>query len=272
MTYKKIMQYSSLALVSLSLIAVSTGGVMAQDDIFDEFDDEDLAAEEALNTVTDVIESESSLSTLGQAIEASSLQDTLDNPDATYTVFAPTDQAFDVLPQSAIDTLLDPANQDTLDDLLQYHVLGSEVPSSDVQEQSQMLPTLSNSDIDVGLVNGNVQITDEQGNQYQVVTADLEADNGIVHTIDGVLLNNQVSLSDESSDEGEDESVSTTKGEEEIEDTQESTTTKGGEEMETTQETTKGGEELQDTGLRVVLPVVLGIGFIAVATKLYRAI
>ena len=253
MTYKKIMQYSSLALVSLSVIAISTGGVMAQDDTFDEFDDEDLAAEEALGSVIDVVDRESNLSTLYQAIEASSLEDTLADPSAQYTLFAPTDQAFETLPQSVIDDFLDPSNQDSLDNLLSYHTLGNEVPSTDVPDQPTTIATLAGNGIEIALVDGNVQITDEQGNQYQVVTADLEADNGVVHTIDGVLLNNDVN---------EDTDAST--------DTDEQATTKGGETETTEESTTKGGEELEDTGMRVILPLVFGVGFIAVATKLYK--
>ncbi len=119
--------------------------------------------------------------TLVAAIKAAGLVDALSNA-GPFTVFAPTNAAFDKLPAGTVDNLLKPEKKDDLIDILQYHVsLGVFKPEmfSDGQE--------------IGQVNGgNITITKKDGklmvNGTATIIASIPAANGIVHVIDGVLL------------------------------------------------------------------------------------
>ena len=138
----------------------------------------------ATNTVADVLAA-GGFSTLGMALEATGLDQTL-AAEGAFTVFAPTDEAFAALPEGALDALLDdPA---ALTDLLEYHVLTETVSASDLVaagagfrttlQESPLAVTLSGENNDEVSLNGVATVTD----------ADLEADNGVVHGIDAVLM------------------------------------------------------------------------------------
>jgi len=121
--------------------------------------------------------------TLVAAIEAADLTGALDHPDDTYTVFAPTDEAFAALGQDTINALL--ADQAALRNILLYHVLPGTVVTA---EQATGLVG-----IDVGTGNGqNVQFSQRDGglfvNDSAIISADIPAVNGIIHVIDTVLL------------------------------------------------------------------------------------
>jgi transforming growth factor-beta-induced protein len=132
------------------------------------------------NTIVDVARATPVLSTLVTAIETAGLGSTLSG-DGPFTVFAPTNAAFDNLPDGVLDDLL--ANPSILAQVLQYHVLNGKVMSGDVTTGS--VPTLlSGASIDV-VVNGN-QIT--LNGLSNVIGADVEASNGVVHLIDEVLI------------------------------------------------------------------------------------
>ncbi len=131
-------------------------------------------------TVVDVIVDSPDHNTLEAAVIAADLAGTLAG-DGPFTVFAPTDAAFDALPAGTVDALLaDPSGD--LTSILLYHVIGADVRSTDLSD-GQMAATLNGSEITVKIENGNVFINDAQ-----VVVADLVTDNGVVHVIDAVLL------------------------------------------------------------------------------------
>lgn len=101
--------------------------------------------------------------------------------DGPITVFAPTDAAFAALPEGTVESLLLPENKDQLISVLTYHVVPGKVMSTDLQDD-MTAATLQGADITVDLDNG-VMI-----NTASVVSADIEASNGVIHVIDTVIL------------------------------------------------------------------------------------
>lgn len=120
------------------------------------------------------------LSTLVEAVTAAGLAETLSGP-GPYTVFAPTNAAFEALPPGQLEDLLKPANKQQLADLLSYHVAEGEVLSADL-EDGQTIPTLQGSDLEITVDGDSVLV-----NGVAVETADVQTGNGVVHTIGEVL-------------------------------------------------------------------------------------
>lgn len=121
-----------------------------------------------------------SFGTLVAAVEAAGLVETLKG-DGPFTVFAPTDEAFAALPDGTVEDLLKPENKDQLIAVLTYHVVPGKVMSGD----------LSNGMEAETAQGGMVKIMTEGGvtvDGANVVTADVEASNGVIHVIDGVIL------------------------------------------------------------------------------------
>ncbi len=121
------------------------------------------------------------LSTLVSALQAADLVATLQS-DGPFTVFAPTNAAFEALPAGTLEDLLKPENKEKLASILKYHVVSGEVMSSDLQD-GQTAPTVEGSNITVKLDGQNAMINDAR-----VVAADVEASNGVVHVIDKVIM------------------------------------------------------------------------------------
>ncbi len=131
-------------------------------------------------TVVDVIVNSEDHNTLEAAVIAADLADALSG-DGPFTVFAPTDDAFDALPEGAVDGLLaDPSG--ALTDILTYHVIGAQVNSADLSD-GQTATTLLGEDITVTINNDGVFI-----NNALVTVVDIPASNGVVHVIDAVLF------------------------------------------------------------------------------------
>ncbi len=132
------------------------------------------------NTVLDIIANSDDHNTLEAAVIDAELADVLAGP-GTFTVFAPTDEAFNALPAGTVEALLAGPTSD-LAQILLYHVAGS-VLTSDMLSDGQEIVTLQGQDVVVSIENGQVRINDAL-----VTVADIEADNGVVHVIDAVLL------------------------------------------------------------------------------------
>ena len=122
-----------------------------------------------------------SFDTLVAAVQAADLVDTLSGA-GPFTVFAPTDAAFAALPDGTVESLLLPENKDQLVAILTYHVVPGRVTSDQVTGLSKAT-TVQGADLDISVDNGVVMINDAK-----VVTADVEASNGVIHVIDSVLL------------------------------------------------------------------------------------
>ncbi|WP_432064378.1 fasciclin domain-containing protein [Streptomyces sp. C10-9-1] len=119
------------------------------------------------------------LSTLTTAIEQAGLADTLNDAE-NITVFAPTDEAFEKVPQADLDALL--ADKDQLTEVLTYHVVGEEVAPGDLADGT--FETLQGDDLTTDEVDGAYIVNDSA----KVVCGDLETENATVHLVDTVLL------------------------------------------------------------------------------------
>jgi uncharacterized surface protein with fasciclin (FAS1) repeats len=121
-----------------------------------------------------------SFTTLVAAVQAAGLVDTFKG-DGPFTVFAPTDDAFAALPDGTVADLLKPENKDQLVAILTYHVVAGKVMSSDLSN-GMMAATVQGGDVKI-MIEGGVTV-----NGANVVTADIEASNGVIHVIDAVIL------------------------------------------------------------------------------------
>ena len=128
--------------------------------------------------IVDTAVNAGSFDTLVAAVKAAGLVDTLKGP-GPFTVFAPTDDAFAKLPEGTVESLLNDIPQ--LTKILTYHVVSGKVMSSDVANLD-LVPTVEGSSLSIDSSNG-VKVNDAT-----VVTPDVEADNGVIHVIDKVLI------------------------------------------------------------------------------------
>ena len=133
--------------------------------------------------------------TLVAAVKAAGLVDTLNGP-GPFTVFAPTDDAFNKLPAGTVDTLTQPENKAQLTKILTYHVVKGRVSAKDLMKMikkgngTATLTTLEGGTLKA-MQNGNmITLTDEKGDVANVTTADVFQSNGVIHVIDTVLMPN----------------------------------------------------------------------------------
>ena len=119
-----------------------------------------------------------SFTTLVAAVTAAGLVDTLKG-EGPFTVFAPTDEAFAKLPEGTVEGLLN--DIPTLTSILTYHVIPGKVMSTDLSD-NMMAATVNGAEVTIGTMGG---VTVDGAN---VVSADIEASNGVIHVIDTVIL------------------------------------------------------------------------------------
>ena len=124
----------------------------------------------------------SDLSTLDAALAAAGLTAALQG-DGPFTVFAPRDAAFDDLGGDVIAALLEQDNADLLSEILTFHVVSGIAAAAGDLTDGQMVTTLQGSELTIGVSGGAVTV-----NGANVVTADIEASNGVIHLIDAVLV------------------------------------------------------------------------------------
>lgn len=145
--------------------------------------------EEAVSSdIVELASSTPALSTLVTAVKAASLVETLQG-DGPFTVFAPTDTAFAALPAGTLDSLLLPENVDKLKSILTYHVVAGKVLSSDLSD-GQVVTTVQGATLTVKIAGGKASLIDAKGTEVSIDQVDVEASNGVVHVIGGVLLPN----------------------------------------------------------------------------------
>merc|ERR1711957_1152896 len=137
--------------------------------------------------IVQVAESVTDLSTLVDALTKADLVGTL-SAAGTFTVFAPTNSAFQALDADSLAALLEPAGKADLVDILKYHVLATQVLSTDLAD-TQIVATLQGKDLTVTKVDGTVKVNDVA----TVTMADQMASNGVAHIIDAVLMPPSVS-------------------------------------------------------------------------------
>jgi uncharacterized surface protein with fasciclin (FAS1) repeats len=131
--------------------------------------------------IVDTAVSAGTFKTLVAAVQAAGLAETLKSP-GPFTVFAPTDEAFAKLPAGTVEDLLKPENKDKLVAILTYHVVPGKVMAADVAGKETMAKSVQGSEIKVNGMDG-VMV-----DGAKVVTADIAADNGVIHVIDAVIM------------------------------------------------------------------------------------
>ena len=160
---------SSLALVATAVFLPFGASATAEDTI----------ATNATNTPE--------LSTLVTALDEAGLVDTFADESATFTVFAPTNDAFAAAATELGITAEELLALPNLGEILQYHVVAAEAFSTDLSD-GQELETLTGGMLTVDISGSDVFVVDEQGRRAQVTTADVDSSNGVVHIIDRVVL------------------------------------------------------------------------------------
>ncbi len=143
---------------------------------------------ESMGNIAEVAAADGRFTTLLAAVSAAGLDSALTGTD-DLTVFAPTDDAFAALPEGTVDTLLEDP-EGALTDILTYHVVpGAVMAETVVTLDGETVETLNGELITVGVTDdGGVTLTDATGQSVNVVVTDVEADNGVIHVIDGVLM------------------------------------------------------------------------------------
>lgn len=133
--------------------------------------------------------------TLVAAVKAAGLVDTLKSK-GPFTVFAPTNSAFDMLPAGTVDTLLQPANKGTLTKVLTYHVVAGNMDSKKIAKAIKKgkgkatFKTVAGGTLTASMNGSALVLTDEKGGVSKVTIADVKQSNGVIHVVDTVLLPN----------------------------------------------------------------------------------
>lgn len=134
-----------------------------------------------MKNIVQVASENGSFNTLVTAVKAAGLAETLQGP-GPFTVFAPTDAAFAKLPPGTINSLL--ANKDALTSILTYHVVSGKTVASDITRMNGAMPsTVNGQPLNITVRAGKVYV-----NGAQVIMADVQASNGVIHVIDAVLM------------------------------------------------------------------------------------
>ena len=131
--------------------------------------------------------------TLVAAVKAAGLVETLASA-GPFTVFAPTNSAFNMLPKGTVETLLKPANKATLTGILTYHVVAGNLSSKELMKMvkagngTAQLTTVAGGKLWVMKKNGKLWIKDEKGGVAQITIKDVNQSNGVIHVINKVLM------------------------------------------------------------------------------------
>jgi uncharacterized surface protein with fasciclin (FAS1) repeats len=133
--------------------------------------------------------------TLVAAVKAAGLVDTLEGP-GPFTVFAPTNEAFDALPAGTVDNLLKPENKPTLVKILTYHVVAGKLTTKDLKKMIKKgdgkaeLKTVSGGTLTATMKGGKYILTDEKGGMATITIPNVIQSNGVIQVINAVLLPN----------------------------------------------------------------------------------
>jgi len=160
----------SLAVVAALLLFVAP--VAAQD-----MDDDP-------GTIVEIAQGNEDFSTLVAALQAAGLVETLQG-EGPFTVFAPTNAAFEKLPDGTLESLLEEENREQLTSILTYHVVGAKAMAEDVVGMDEA-GTVQGSAVQIMVEDGTVMLQGD--NTATVTTTDIEASNGVIHVIDTVLM------------------------------------------------------------------------------------
>lgn len=133
--------------------------------------------------------------TLVAAVKAAGLVETLESA-GPFTVFAPTNEAFDKLPAGTVDNLVKPENKATLTKILTYHVVAGRLSSADLWAQVKAgngkaeLKTVQGGTLTVMADGKKLCMADEKGGKSWITIADVNQSNGVIHVVNAVLMPN----------------------------------------------------------------------------------
>ena len=131
--------------------------------------------------------------TLVAAVKAAGLVETLSGP-GPFTVFAPTNKAFDKLPKGTVETLVKPESKETLTKILTYHVVSGKMSAADLMKAiadgggKATLTTVQGGTLTATQKGKKIELTDAKGGTSTVTIADVNQSNGVIHVIDTVLM------------------------------------------------------------------------------------
>ena len=170
-----MIKHVAIALMTLTMAACTGQGGMN--------DGEQMATAER-PSIVGVASNDDRFSTLVTAVKAAELAGTLDS-GGPFTVFAPTNAAFDKLPQDQLNALLQPENRDQLRSILTYHVVPGRVMAADIAGKRLQADTVNGQKLAIDAAGSSVTA----GNAT-VVKTDIKASNGVIHVVDSVILPN----------------------------------------------------------------------------------
>ncbi|MGB7419592.1 MAG: fasciclin domain-containing protein [Erythrobacter sp.] len=184
--------------ISLVLAAaLSTAGCATYNDgMDDDMAMDDMASDDMQQvgvTIVETVVDSPRHNTLEQLVTAAGLVDTLSGT-GPFTVFAPSDDAFARVPQQTVSALTQPSNREMLRGVLTYHVVPGRITAADLTQQitagggTAMLTTVQGTQLTASIEGDNVKLTDATGAVAYVENADILNSNGIVHSINGVLM------------------------------------------------------------------------------------
>ena len=203
------MKKSFVTLFAVAVLALSASSAMAQkhddkmkggkmkgDKMMSSKDGNPMVGGAAMFRNKDIIDNavnSADHTTLVAAVKAAGLVDTLKGR-GPFTVFAPTNAAFDKLPAGTVDTLLKPENKATLTKVLTYHVVAGTYDAKAIAKLikrgngTARLKTVSGGTLTARMVGSSLVLTDEKGGTSTVTTANVYQSNGVIHVVDSVLL------------------------------------------------------------------------------------
>ena len=130
-----------------------------------------------------------------QAVKAAGLVETLESA-GPFTVFAPTNEAFDKLPKGTVETLVKPENKATLTKILTYHVVAGRMSAADIMAKVKEgngkaeMKTVEGGTLTAMIKGKKIYLVDEKGGQSWITIADVNQSNGVIHVVNAVLMPN----------------------------------------------------------------------------------
>lgn len=172
---KSLVALFPLCLALLQPLTTACGTAVGGEGSKNEFSGDAMAKKNLVQT----LQGDARFSTLVAAVKAAGLVEVLSGKDS-FTVFAPSNKAFEALPAGTLDSLLQPENKEQLKSILLYHVAAGSNKASDVLSKSS-IPTAQGQSVAVDAENAKI-------NDSAIVKTDILASNGVIHEIDAVLL------------------------------------------------------------------------------------
>lgn len=135
-------------------------------------------------TIVEVLNEEDRFSKFSEALKEAGMESKLE--DGNYTVFAPTNQAFERLPEKTWDGWMNGDSQDQLEKVLSYHIVEERISADDIGESESEYSTMNGENLRVSSSYGSVMV-----NNRRVVHSDIKAENGYIHGINEILMDEQ---------------------------------------------------------------------------------